>query len=104
MTNITRLINLVIDLSSSILFLSYLLPVNLQPSLYFVQAQNTTTNIAQNYTKIFIPTTISKQAQEMLKNLIMNLPAFVTPEPDDLEGWKKLNQQISSVVIFQSEQ
>ena len=57
MTNILRLITIVISLSTSILFLSYLLTLNLQPSLYFVQAQNSTTNFAQNDTKIFIPTT-----------------------------------------------
>ena len=85
------------------LFLSYLLTINLQPSLYFVQAQNST-NVLQNDTsKITIPTTISKKAQEMLKNMTMNLPpSFVTPAPDDLEGWKKLNEQISSMPIYGS--
>lgn len=103
MTNILRLITVVIGLSLSILFLSYLLTVNVQSSLYVAQAQNPTTEIGQNITEIFIPTTISKQAQEMLKNLTMNMPSFATPDPDDLEGWKKLNQQINSVDIFESQ-
>ena len=67
MTNKLRSITVAIGLATSILFLSYLLTVHLQPSLYFVQAQNSSTEIAQNDTRIFIPTTISKQAQEMLK-------------------------------------
>ena len=100
MTNKLRSITVAIGLVTSILFLSYLLTVNLQPSLYFVQAQNSSTEMAQNDTRIFIPTTISKQAQEMLKNLTMNIPTFSTPDPEDLEGWKKLNQQLESMAIF----
>ena len=100
MTNKLRSITVTLGLATSILFLSYLLTVHLQPSLYFVQAQNSSTEIAQNDTRIFIPTTISKQAQEMLKNLTMNIPTFSTPDPDDLEGWKKLNQQLESMAIF----
>lgn len=100
MTNKLRSIIVAIGLATSILFLSYLLTVNLQPSLYFVQAQNSSTEMAQNDTRIFIPTTISKQAQEMLKNLTMNIPTFSTPDPGDLEGWKKLNQQQESMDIF----
>ena len=33
----------------------------------------------------------------------MNLPTFVTPSPDDLEGWQKLNQQISSLFVQMSQ-
>ena len=100
MTNKLRSITVAIGLATSIVSLSYLLTVNLQPSLDFVQAQNSSTEMAQNDTRIFIPTTISKQAQEMLKNLTMNIPTFSTPDPDDLEGWKKLNQQLESMAIF----
>jgi epsilon-lactone hydrolase len=105
MTNTLRSITVVIGLSTlTIMLLSYLLSANVQPPLYFVQAQNST-NVSQNDTsKNFIPTTISKKAQEMLKNMTMNLPpSFVTPAPDDLEGWKKLNQQISSMPIYGSQ-
>ncbi len=105
MTNKLGSITVVIGLSTiTIMLLSYLLSANLQPQLYFVQAQNST-NVSQNDTsKISIPTTISKKAQEMLKNITMNLPpSFVTPAPDDLEGWKKLNQQLSSMPIYGSQ-
>ncbi|MFB5600497.1 MAG: hypothetical protein ACE5SW_09755 [Nitrososphaeraceae archaeon] len=40
MTNALRSITVVIGLCTSILFLSHLLAMNLQPSLYFIQAQN----------------------------------------------------------------
>jgi monoterpene epsilon-lactone hydrolase len=105
MTNKLGSITVAIGLSTiTIMLLSYLLSANLQPQLYFVQAQNST-NVSQNDTsKISIPTTISKKAQEMLKNMTMNLPpSFVTPAPDDLEGWKKLNQQLSSMPIYGSQ-
>jgi epsilon-lactone hydrolase len=104
-TNALGLITVVIGLSTiTIMLLSYLLSANLQPPLYFVQAQNST-NVSQNDTSnISIPTTISKKAQEMLKNMTMNLPpSIVTPAPEDLEGWKKLNQQLSSMPIYGSQ-
>ena len=105
MTNTPRSITVIIILSTiTIMLLSYLLSASLQSPLYFVQAQNST-NVSQNDTsKISIPTTISKKAQEMLKNMTMNLPpSFVTPAPDDLEGWKKLNQQFSCMPIYGSQ-
>ena len=64
MTNKLRSITVAIGLVTSILFLSYLLTVNLQPSLYFVQAQNSSPEMAQNDTRIFIPTTISTQPKK----------------------------------------
>ncbi len=106
MTNTLGSITVIIGLCTiTIMLLSNLLSANLQPPLYFVQAQNST-SVSQNDTsKISIPTTISKKAQEMLKNMTMNLPpSFVTPAPDDLEGWKKLNQQLSSMPIYGSKQ
>ena len=105
MTNTPRSITVIIILSTiTSMLLSYLLSASLQSPLYFVQAQNST-NVPQNDTsKISIPTTISKKAQEMLKNMTMNLPpSFVTPAPDDLEGWKKLNQQFSCMPIYGSQ-
>lgn len=95
-----RLITSVIALCTSILFLSYLLTSNLQSSLYFVQAQNSSTGTPQIEPKIFIPTTISDQAQKILKNLTMNVPSFPPPDPNDLEGWTKLNQQLESMDIY----
>jgi len=103
MTNKLRSNTVVIGLATFILFLSYLLTVNLQPSLYFVQALNSSKETAQKDTRIFIPTTVSKQAQAMLKNLTMNIPTFSTPDADDLEEWKKLNQQQESMDIYGSQ-
>jgi acetyl esterase/lipase len=75
----------------------------------FIHAQNITTTatshgVSQNNTSgFYIPTTISKEAQIMLKNITSNMPPpFLTPGPNDLEGWKELNQQIESMVIVQS--
>lgn len=104
MTNIRRLFNLVVALSISILFLSSILIDNLKSLLYFVYAQNSITDMEKNNTKIFIPTTISKQSQEILKNLTRSMSNFVTPEPDDLEDWKKLNQEMNSMAILESKQ
>ena len=44
--------------------------------------------MAQNDPRIFIPTTISKQAQEMLKNLTMNILTFSTPYSTIWKGGK----------------
>jgi monoterpene epsilon-lactone hydrolase len=67
----------------------------------FAQAQNLT-NITQtnnSASQIYIPPTISKEAQEILRNLITNFPPFVVPNSDDLKGWQKLNQQTSSMFM-----
>jgi len=65
---------------------------------FSVQAQNTSSS--QNITNsVYIPTTISQKAQDMLKNLAKNASTLVTPNPDDIEGWQKLNQQISSMLM-----
>jgi epsilon-lactone hydrolase len=64
------------------------------------QNSSASTGSAQNETKIFIPTTISEQAQKILKNLTMNIPSFSTPDPNDREGWTKLNQQLESMDIY----
>jgi len=77
-------------LLSSISITSYL--------TFSVQAQNTSSS--QNITNsVYIPTTISQKAQDMLKNLAKNASTLVTPNPDDIEGWQKLNQQISSMLM-----
>ena len=73
--------------------LTYVLFMSLQP-FSFVQAQNATDNIQANKSEISIPPTISKESQEILKNLRINPPTFVAPGPDDPKGWQKLNQQI----------
>lgn len=74
----------------------------LSHSPFSVQAQSLSPskNIANS---IYIPTTISKEAQDKLKNFTMNASPLVTPGPDDFEGWQKLNQQISSMTISMSQ-
>ena len=100
MTKILKLMNVVISLTATatlIFVLSYLLPSNLQLPLFFVHAGQESTVTQNDTSKILVPTTISNKAQEMLKNITKNIPtSFVTPAPDDLGGWKKLNKQISS--------
>ena len=87
-------LSMVVLLISSILILSH-------PPFY-VQAQNSSSS--QNITNsIYIPTTISQEAQDMLKNLSMSVSTLVSPSPDDLEGWQKLNQQISSILMEMSQ-
>src|SRR5690348_3300205 len=85
----------VISISFSLLI--YVLFMSLQP-FSFVQAQNATDNIQANKSEISIPSTISKESQEILKSLRSREPTFVAPGPDDAKGWQKLNQQISSLL------
>jgi epsilon-lactone hydrolase len=67
----------------------------------FAQGQNLTNTIQTNNSSspIYIPATISKAAQEILKNLTMDIPTFVVPNSDDLKGWQKLNQQIGPMFM-----
>jgi monoterpene epsilon-lactone hydrolase len=67
----------------------------------FIQAQNFTNMIQTNNSssQIYIPTTISKASQEILKNLTMDIPTFVVPNSDDLKGWQKLNRQIGPMFM-----
>jgi epsilon-lactone hydrolase len=53
---------------------------------------------------INIPETISQGAQKILRNITTQMPEFVTPGANDIEGWKNLNKQISafSTAQFQS--
>ena len=85
--------------------LSYLvftiLLLSLQP-IYFAEAQNSTD--AQNNTHpIYIPTTISKEAQEELRKIASNSFDFKNPGPADLIGWKKLYQEMESMDLFRSQ-
>lgn len=69
-------------------------------SFSFAQAQNLTNTFQTNASnsEAYIPPTISKRAQEILKNLVSNAPSFVIPSPDDVKGWQKLNQEARSMV------
>ena len=90
-----------IILSYSILFLLFTTFLSLQP-IYFAEAQNST-NAQNNTHQIYIPTTISKEAQEELRKIASNSFDFKTPSPDDLIGWKKLYQEMESMDLFRSQ-
>jgi hypothetical protein len=80
---VTSRLNIVIvlfGLLSSVLIMSF----------SFAQAQNLTNTFQTNASnsEAYIPPTISKRAQEILKNLVSNAPSFVIPSPDDMKGSK----------------
>ena len=60
--------------------LTYVLFMSLQP-FFFVQAQNATDNIQANKSEIFIPSTISKKSQEILKSLRKSGAYFSSTRP-----------------------
>jgi epsilon-lactone hydrolase len=80
--------------------LSSVLHMSIQP-FPFAYAQNLTKNVQSNMSnsQYYIPPTISKEAQEILENLLTNFPPFEAPGPDDLKGWQKLNQQASTMFM-----
>lgn len=90
-----------IILSYSILFLLFTTFLSLHP-IYFAEAQNST-NAQNNTHQIYIPTTISKEAQEELRKIASNPFDFKNPGPADLIGWKKLYQEIESMDLFRSQ-
>ena len=90
-----------IILSYSILFLLFTTFLSIQ-SIYFAEAQNST-NAQNNTHQIYIPTTISKEAQEELRKIASNHFNFKNPGPADLIGWKKLYQGMESMDLFRSQ-
>ena len=90
-----------IILSYSILFLLFTTFLSLHP-IYFAEAQNST-NAQNNTHQIYIPTTISKEAQEELRKIASNPFDFKNPGSADLIGWKKLYQEIESIDLFRSQ-
>jgi epsilon-lactone hydrolase len=88
-------------MSYSILFLLFTTFLSLQP-IYFAEAQNST-NAQNNTHQIYIPTTISKEAQEELRKIASNSFNFKNPGPADLIGWKKLYQEMESMDLFGSQ-
>lgn len=90
-----------IILSYSILFLLFTTFLSIQP-IYFAEAQNST-NAQNNTHQIYIPTTISKEAQEELRKIASNPFNFKNPGPADLIGWKKLYQEMESMDLFRSQ-
>lgn len=93
-------INMII-LSYSILFLLFTTFLSLQP-IYFAEAQNST-NAQNNTHQIYIPTTISKEAQEELRKIASNPFNFKSPGPADMNGWEKLYQEHESMDLFHSQ-
>ena len=77
-----------IILSYSILFLLFTTFLSLQP-IYFAEAQNST-NAQNNTHQIYIPTTISKEAQEELRKIASNSFDFKSPGPADHEWMEKI--------------
>ena len=97
MTKLLYLLNVSI-VSVGVLLLSSILIVSQSP--FSVQAQNSSSSTTN---PIYIPTTISQEAQNMLKNLTMNVSTLVTPSPGDIEEWQIVNQQISSMLMSMSQ-
>ena len=91
----------ILILSIGFLFLVCSTILNLDSS-FFVLAQNAST--IQNSThSVYIPTTISKRAQEELKNL-KPLPAMIkSPKQDDFVAWKKVDRQSDSEGLVKSQ-
>jgi epsilon-lactone hydrolase len=90
-----------IILSYSILFLLFTTYLSIQP-IYFAESQNST-NAQNNTHQIYIPATISKEAQEELLKIPSNPFDFKSPGPADLIGWKKLYQETESMDFFGSQ-
>jgi epsilon-lactone hydrolase len=92
-----------IILSCSLLFLLFTTFLSLKP-IYFAEAQNSTNDVQNNNThQIYIPITISKEAQEELRKIAFNSFNFKIPDPADLIGWKKLYQEHESMDLFGSQ-
>jgi acetyl esterase/lipase len=92
--------NSTVILIIGLLFLYFIADSDL-PSLSSVETQNSTV-IQIDKQQIYIPITISKEAKEEIKHFKMN-PAMVnSPQPDDLETWKKLNQEREAPIITSS--
>jgi hypothetical protein len=65
--------------------MSFILIISLQPTI-FAKAQVSTTIDETNSSEaqFYIPPTVSKEAQEMLKSSAMNMPTFGTPEQNTI--------------------
>jgi epsilon-lactone hydrolase len=102
MINMLKFVS-VISIFITILFIANIMYMELQSQGY-VQAQNSSVNeVSMNDTsRFYIPITISKESQEKLENITSNIPRFTSPGSNDLEGWKKLNQQIEFMIMAES--
>ena len=90
-----KLLFVIFSVSFTLLFYSEFLNLHQTNSVFSQEDVNSTINI---------PETISQGAQKILRNITTQMPEFVTPGANDIEGWKNLNKQISafSTAQFQS--
>lgn len=80
-------------LSFILLFFSGFLNIHQLNIVYSQEESNSMINI---------PETISENAQNMLRNITSQVPELVPPDPNNKNGWKQLNRQISAMSIAQS--
>ena len=84
-----------------ILIMIQAIPSDLQ-SLYYALAQNSSTQNA-TYQYLPIPTTISTEAQEELRNTIFDPSMLKPPDPNDLNGWKRQYHDFESMLMALSQ-
>jgi hypothetical protein len=84
-----------------ILIMIQAIPSDLQ-SLYCALAQNSSTQNAI-YQYLPIPTTISNEAQEELRNTVLDPSMLKAPDPDDLNGWKRQYHDFESMLMALSQ-
>ena len=90
-----KLLFVIFSVSFTLLFYGGFLNLHQTNSVFSQEDVNSTINI---------PETISQGAQKILRNITTQMPEFITPGANDIEGWKNLNKQISafSTAQFQS--
>jgi epsilon-lactone hydrolase len=93
-----------IKLRSVFIFLFCILLLVFVQSFIFVEGQILTNMTQSNNddSRVYIPPTISKKAQEELSKIISEPQTFRAPDPGDIEGWKKLNLDSESYFMKRS--
>jgi epsilon-lactone hydrolase len=89
-----KLLFVIFSVSFTLLFYGGFLNLHQTNSVFSQEDINSTINI---------PETISQGAQKILRNITTQMPEFVTPGANDIEGWKNLNKQISALSTAQSQ-
>ena len=84
-----------------ILIMIHVIPPDLQ-SLYYALAQNSSTQNT-TYQYLPIPTTISNEAQEELRNTVFDPSMLKAPDPVDLNGWKRQYHDFESMLMALSQ-
>jgi epsilon-lactone hydrolase len=97
---------MIITLSAAAIFFPILIMIQAIPSdlqsLYCALAQNSSTQNA-TYQYLPIPTTISNEAQEELRNTVFDPSMLKAPDPDDLNGWKRQYHDFESMLMALSQ-